>query len=224
MQTQKADYCIISSEEATLFIPILGAKPKLTGFTTHCIGTGQKKEKRDWKLFYTRCQADTEHLKMAIVHLSEDTRVDSLLLKDGCSSQLQFRRPLKKVEWHNSSVKLNHTHVHEPPLWCESSSARLVWRFLHYRNPNLLPQHKSLLKSNRQMPPHVTLSQASLPALLNRAAPAGPVPNLSMSVFQQIIGSKGREVSLLFLPVCLNLYSLFSNLPSLIPYLLKYAV
>lgn len=44
VQTQKADYCIISSEEATLFIPILGAKPKLTGFTTHCIGTGQKKE------------------------------------------------------------------------------------------------------------------------------------------------------------------------------------
>lgn len=95
------------------------------------------------------------------------------------------------------------------PLWCESSSARLVWRFLHYRNPNLLPQHKSLWKSNRQMPPHVTLSQASLPALLNRAVPAGPVPNLSKSVFQQIIGSKGREVSLLFLPVCLNLCSIF---------------
>lgn len=44
VQTQKADYCIISSEEATLFIPILGAKPKLTGFTTHCVGTGQKTE------------------------------------------------------------------------------------------------------------------------------------------------------------------------------------
>lgn len=44
VRTQKAD--IISSEEATLFIPILGAKPKLTGFTTHCVGTGQKKEKR----------------------------------------------------------------------------------------------------------------------------------------------------------------------------------
>lgn len=47
VQTQKADYCIISSKEATLFIPILGAKPRLTGFTTHCIRTGQKKEKGD---------------------------------------------------------------------------------------------------------------------------------------------------------------------------------
>lgn len=74
------------------------------------------------------------------------------------------------------------------------------------------------------MPAHVTLSQASLPALFNRAVPAGPVPNLSKSVFQQIIGSKGREVSLLFLPVCLYLCSVFSNLASLIPYLLKYAV
>lgn len=53
----------------------------------------------------------------------------------------------------------------------------------------------------------------------------GPVPNLSKSVFQQIIGSKGREVPLLlFLPVWLNLCSDFSNLPSLIPCLLKYAV
>lgn len=51
VQTQKADYCIISSEEATLFIPILGAKPKLTGFTTHCIGTGQKKEKETENCF-----------------------------------------------------------------------------------------------------------------------------------------------------------------------------
>lgn len=108
--------------------------------------------------------------------------------------------------------------------WCKLSSARLVWRFLHYRNPNLLPQHKSLWNSNRWMPAHVTLSQASKPALFNRAAPVGPVPNLSKSVFQQIIGSKGREVSLLFLPVCLNLCSIFSYLPSLIPYLFKYAV
>lgn len=206
MQTQKADYCIISSEEATLFIPILGAKPKLTGFTTHCVGTGQQKEKRRLKWFYTQCQADTEHLKMAIVHLSEDTRVDSLPLKDGYSSRLQFHRSWK-VERHNSSVKIkSHPGPQASPFdvsppqpgWCGGFCTTTILTLCpnsnHLENPIV-----------KRLP--VTLSHASLPTLFNRAAPAGPVPNLSKSVFQQIIGSKGREVSLLFLPVCLILCS-----------------
>lgn len=180
-----------------------------------------KERKKILKLFYTQSQADTEHLKMAPLrrHPCGFITAQRWLLLTASVSQ-----NFGKSGQHNSSVKLNHNQFSSLPLWCEPSSAWLVWRFLHYRSRNLLPQHKSLWKSNRQMPAHVALSQASLPALLNRTAPVGPVPNLSKSVFQQIIGSKGREITLLFLPVWLKLCFVFSNLPCLIPCLLKYAV
>lgn len=112
VQTQKADYCIISSEEATLFIPILGAKPKLTGFTTHALEQ-DKRKKKETEIVYTQSQADTEHLKMAPLrrHPCGFITAQRWLLLTASVSQI-----FGKSGQHNSSVKLNHTQVLEPPL------------------------------------------------------------------------------------------------------------
>lgn len=107
-----------------------------------------KERKKRLKLFYTQCQADTEHLKMAIVHLSEDTRVDSLPLKDGSFSWLQSHRSLEKcgtaqlktsdrITPRSSSLP---SDVSSPqPGWCGDFCTTAILTFCpntnHFENP-----------------------------------------------------------------------------------------